>query len=81
MEIMYEIPRKLRFEDIDIGGCFESIKGLACMRIQNCYKATNINDLRNAVELESGELVYFYPGDTVTVLDVTANVRRELFTC
>ena len=81
MDIIYEIPKRIRFEEIDIGGCFESIKGIALMRIKSCYEVSDINNIHNAVELESGELRYFYPADQVVPLKVVGNVVQEVIEC
>ncbi len=81
MEIIYEIPKRVIFEEIDIGVCFESIKGIALMRIKSCYEESNLNNIQNAVELETGELKYFYPADTVVPLKIVGTIKQEVITC
>lgn len=81
MEIIYEIPNRVRFDEIDIGECFESIKGIALMKVEHCYRAVNINDLKNAIELETGEFRYFYPADTVVPLKIVGRVAQEVIEC
>lgn len=81
MEIIYEIPKRVRFEELELGDSFEAIKGVALMKIEKCYKVENHKCMCNAVELETGALKYVYPADQVIPIKITGNVIREVITC